>query len=47
MNDRPAGKATPTRPDPAGFIKANMRLAPVAALPEIQIFSAPPGSGLR
>ncbi|MET3519643.1 class I SAM-dependent methyltransferase [Mesorhizobium abyssinicae] len=47
MNDHPAGKAAPTRPDPAGFIKANMRLAAVAALPEIQIFSAHPGSGLR
>ncbi|TIV81807.1 MAG: methyltransferase, partial [Mesorhizobium sp.] len=36
-----------TRPDPTAFIKANMRLAPVAALPEIQIYSAHPGSGLR
>lgn len=35
------------RPDPATFIKANLRLAPVPALPEIQLYTAHPGSGLR
>lgn len=35
------------RPDPAIFIKANLRLAPVPALPEIQLYTAHPGSGLR
>lgn len=35
------------RPDPVGFIKANMRLVPVPALPEIQLYTAHPGSGLR
>lgn len=33
--------------DPAEFIKANMRLAPVSALPEIRLYQAHPGSGLR
>lgn len=33
--------------DPAEFIKANMRLAPVPALPEIRLYQARPGSGLR
>lgn len=33
--------------DPAEFIKANMRLAPVPALPEIRLYLAHPGSGLR
>lgn len=50
MNDHPAGKeatVTRSRPDPAGFIKANMHLAPVAALPEILLYKAHPGSGLR
>jgi predicted nicotinamide N-methyase len=35
------------RPDPATFIKANLQLAPVPALPEIQLYTAHPGSGLR
>lgn len=35
------------RPDPAAFIKANLRLAPVPALPEIRLYTAHPGSGLR
>jgi predicted nicotinamide N-methyase len=35
------------RPDPAMFIKANLRLVPVPALPEIQLYTAHPGSGLR
>jgi predicted nicotinamide N-methyase len=33
--------------DPAEFIKANMRLVPVPALPEIRVYTAHPGSGLR
>jgi predicted nicotinamide N-methyase len=37
----------PPRLDPAAFIKANMRLVPVAALPEIRLYTAHPGSGLR
>lgn len=36
-----------SRLDPAMFIKANMRLVPVPALPEIQFYTAHPGSGLR
>ena len=36
-----------SRLDPATFIKANMRLVPVPALPEIQFYTAHPGSGLR
>lgn len=35
------------RPDPAEFIRANMRLAPVPLLPEIRLYAAHPGSGLR
>jgi len=35
------------RPDAAEFIKANMRLVPVPALPEIRLYTAHPGSGLR
>ncbi|TIX24903.1 methyltransferase [Mesorhizobium sp.] len=35
------------RLDPATFIKANMRLVRVPALPEIQFYTAHPGSGLR
>ncbi len=35
------------RPDAATFIKANLRLTPVPALPEIQLHTAHPGSGLR
>lgn len=33
--------------DPAEFITANMRLAPVPSLPEIRLYTAHPGSGLR
>ncbi|WP_292184550.1 methyltransferase [Mesorhizobium sp.] len=36
-----------SRLDPAAFIKANMRLVRVLALPEIQFYAAHPGSGLR
>jgi predicted nicotinamide N-methyase len=32
--------------DPAGFIKANMRLRPVPAVPEISLYTAHPGSNL-
>jgi predicted nicotinamide N-methyase len=35
------------RPDPADFIKANMRLAGVASSPRIKLYTAHPGSGLR
>ncbi|WP_082222190.1 class I SAM-dependent methyltransferase [Mesorhizobium loti] len=35
------------RLDPAEFIEANLRLAPVPALPEIRLYTAHPGSGLR
>jgi predicted nicotinamide N-methyase len=35
------------RLDPADFIKANMRLAPVPSLPEVRLYLAHPGSGLR
>jgi predicted nicotinamide N-methyase len=48
-NEAP-GSALPewrTRLDPVAFIKANMRLVPVPALPEIQFYTAHPGSGLR
>ncbi|MES0089570.1 MULTISPECIES: 50S ribosomal protein L11 methyltransferase [unclassified Mesorhizobium] len=50
MNDEPSrGESVDDnpRPDAATFIKANMRLAPVPALPEIQLYTAHPGSGLR
>ncbi|WP_446720391.1 class I SAM-dependent methyltransferase [Mesorhizobium sp. 113-1-2] len=43
-NDSPTPRP---RLDPAEFIKANMRLVPVAALPEIRFYTAHPGSGLR
>lgn len=33
--------------DPAEFIKANMRLAPVPSVPEVRLYQAHPGSGLR
>ncbi|WP_434725069.1 class I SAM-dependent methyltransferase [Mesorhizobium sp. RIZ17] len=33
--------------DPAEFIEANMRLAPVPSLPEVRLYQAHPGSGLR
>ncbi|WP_181167619.1 MULTISPECIES: methyltransferase [unclassified Mesorhizobium] len=35
------------RLDPAEFIKANMRLVPAPALPEIRFYTAHPSSGLR
>lgn len=35
------------RLDPTEFIKANMRLAPVPSLPEVRLYQAHPGSGLR
>ncbi|MDF2388990.1 methyltransferase [Nostoc ellipsosporum NOK] len=35
------------RLDPAEFINANMRLGPVPTLPEILLYTAHPGSGLR
>ncbi|MER8402708.1 methyltransferase [Mesorhizobium sp. M0306] len=38
---------TGTRPDPAEFIRANMRIAAVPAVPEIRLYTAHPGSGLR
>ena len=49
MSDYSAGKKPRrgNRLDPAEFIKANMRLAPVPALPEIRLYLAHPGSGLR
>ncbi|RWQ72876.1 MAG: methyltransferase, partial [Mesorhizobium sp.] len=34
-------------PDPVAFIRANMRLLPVPSLPEIRLYTAHPGSGLR
>lgn len=35
-----------SRPDPLTFIRANMRIAAVAALPEIRLYRAHPASGL-
>jgi predicted nicotinamide N-methyase len=35
-----------SRPDPLGFIRANMRIAPVPTLPEIRLYTAHPASGL-
>lgn len=49
MSENVAG-LTPRRRgglDPAEFIKANMRLSPVPSLPEIRLYTAHPGSGLR
>lgn len=37
---------TLSRHDPLTFIKANMRIAPVRALPEIRLYAAHPASGL-
>lgn len=37
---------TLSRHDPLTFIKANMRIAPVPALPEIRLYAAHPASGL-
>ncbi|WP_245437062.1 class I SAM-dependent methyltransferase [Mesorhizobium helmanticense] len=50
MNDCLAGgEAVDPRssPDPVAFIRANMRLMPVPPLPEIRLYTAHPGSGLR
>ncbi|KUM23510.1 SAM-dependent methyltransferase [Mesorhizobium loti] len=49
MSNQAAGAASERRgdPDPAEFIKANMRLLPVPSLPEIRLHMAHPGSGLR
>ncbi|WP_246679111.1 methyltransferase [Mesorhizobium sp. B2-6-2] len=49
MSDYSAGKARERgkRLDPADFIKANMRLAPVPSVPEVRLYQAHPGSGLR
>ncbi|WP_245340412.1 50S ribosomal protein L11 methyltransferase [Mesorhizobium sp. WSM4313] len=49
MSDCSAGKAweRDKRLDPAEFIKANMRLAPVPSVPEVLLYQAHPGSGLR
>ncbi|BAB51869.1 class I SAM-dependent methyltransferase [Mesorhizobium japonicum] len=49
VGDEAPGKDLPSRPrlDPAEFIKANMGLVPVLALPEIRFYTAHPGSGLR
>ncbi|TJV45496.1 MAG: methyltransferase [Mesorhizobium sp.] len=48
-NDRPgdSGPDLGLRLGPAEFIKANMRLVPVPALPEIRFYTAHSGSGLR
>ncbi|MER9108290.1 methyltransferase [Mesorhizobium sp. M0848] len=37
----------PCRPDPAEFIRTNMRLAPVPSVPDIQLYTPHPASGLR
>ncbi|MFD2056748.1 class I SAM-dependent methyltransferase [Mesorhizobium calcicola] len=43
-----AGAAdAPCRPDPAEFIRANMRIVPVPSLPEIMLYTPHPASGLR
>ena len=42
-----ATRELPTKLDPAAFIQANMRLQPVPSLPEIRLYLAHPGSGLR
>jgi predicted nicotinamide N-methyase len=50
LNDRLAGDDAvdmPSHPDPTEFIRANMRIAPVPALPEIRLYTTHPGSGLR
>ncbi|ESY66706.1 class I SAM-dependent methyltransferase [Mesorhizobium opportunistum] len=50
MDNDHAGDSGPDlglRLDPAEFIKANMRLGPVPALPEIRFYTAHSGSGLR
>ncbi|TPL10783.1 methyltransferase [Mesorhizobium sp. B2-4-14] len=48
MGNEPSEETTPASTlDPAEFIKANLRLAPVRALPEIRLYTPHPGSGLR
>lgn len=48
MNDERSRDADDNpRSDAATFIKANMRLAPVPALPEVLLYAAHPASGLR
>ncbi|MGX7876535.1 class I SAM-dependent methyltransferase [Mesorhizobium sp. ORM6] len=48
MDDDVAGDNTPDgRLDPTSFIKANMRLVPVPAVPEIRLYTPHLGSGLR
>ncbi|OHV87714.1 class I SAM-dependent methyltransferase [Mesorhizobium sp. ORS 3428] len=49
MSDHAAGatRELKKRPDPAAFIQANTRLSPVPSLPEIRLYTAHPGSGLR
>jgi predicted nicotinamide N-methyase len=42
-----AGTAIGRRPDPVGFIKANLPLTPVSTLPDIRLHTAHPGSGLH
>jgi predicted nicotinamide N-methyase len=41
-----AGSADTAAVDPAGFVKANMRLRPVPSIPEISLYAAHPGSNL-
>jgi predicted nicotinamide N-methyase len=36
-----------SRPDPVAFIATNMHIAPVPSVPEIRLYTAHPGSGLR
>ena len=49
MSDYSAGKTQEPgkRLDPAEFIKTNMRLSPVPSVPEVRLYQAHPGSGLR
>ncbi|RWF92323.1 MAG: methyltransferase, partial [Mesorhizobium sp.] len=47
MNENVAGLTPIHRADLDEFIKANMRLQPVPSLPEIRLYTAHPGSGLR
>jgi predicted nicotinamide N-methyase len=42
-----ATRELPKKLDPAAFIQANMRLGPVPSVPEIRLYLAHPGSGLR
>ncbi|MER8461769.1 methyltransferase [Mesorhizobium sp. M1396] len=45
--DGPEAVNAPCSPDPAEFIRANMRIAPVPSLPEIRLYTPHPASGLR